>query len=103
LWNNLSRRSSVAFLEHDDVAFHDDLPVSASADLSSEWTRVGRPCPLPRRGDCLAAAILALRSFVPPPPMARSGEKPLLSIGQLKPEIGVRFEFQFRPQGDDGG
>ena len=103
LWNNLTCRSSVAFLEHKDIAFHDDLPIPALAGLFPERRRVWSPCPLPRRGNCLAPATVALRSFVPPPSMARSGEELLLSIGQLKPEIGVRFKFQFRCQGDDGG
>jgi len=102
LWNNLTCRSSVAFLEHKDVASHDDLPIPPLAGLLSERMRVWSPRRLSRHGNCLAAATFALRSPAPPPSMARGGEKPLLSIGQLKPEIGVGFEFQFRPQGDDG-
>src|SRR3972149_5108731 len=50
LWNNLSRRSSVAFLEHDGVAFHDDLPVSALAGVFFVLRRGGGGRPLaPRR------------------------------------------------------
>ena len=102
LWNDHACRSSVAFLENKDIALHGDLPLPAWAGLFSGRRKVWSPCPLPRRGNRLAAA-LALRRFVPLPSIARSAEEPLLSIGQLKPEIAVRLEFQFRSQGDGGG
>src|SRR4030066_2175044 len=51
LWNNLSCRSPVAFLERKDIAFHDDLPLPALAGLFSERRGVWSPCPLPRGGN----------------------------------------------------
>lgn len=102
-WNNLARRSSMAFLDHNDIASHSGLPSPALAGRSSERMRAWRPRPLRRRGRCPAAATLALRGFALPPSVARSGDKPLLTIGRLKPEKGVGCEFPFLPQGNDGG